>query len=89
MFRLAIEKALNHMINVNEINITRLDNSLVSVYVEDIDLRLFFLFDDFVWTALNTVIQLIIYIADHPSIGCDLYLRMVFLKVAKGKFSRI
>ena len=43
MFRLAIEKALNHMINVNEINITRLDNSLVSVYVDDIDLRLFFL----------------------------------------------
>ena len=39
MFRLAIEKALNHMINVNEINITRLDNSLVSVYVDDIDLR--------------------------------------------------
>ena len=43
MFRLAIEKALNHMINVNNINITRLDNSLVSVYVDDIDLRLFFL----------------------------------------------
>ncbi len=43
MFRLAIEKALNHMINVNDINITRLDNSLVSVYVDDIDLRLFFL----------------------------------------------
>ena len=43
MFRLAIEKALNHMVNVNDINITRLDNSLVSVYVDDIDLRLFFL----------------------------------------------
>ena len=33
MFRLAIEKALNHMVNVNDINITRLDNSLVSLYV--------------------------------------------------------
>ena len=43
MFRLAIEKALNHMINVNSINIDRLDNSLVSLYVDDIDLKLFFL----------------------------------------------
>jgi ubiquinone biosynthesis protein UbiJ len=43
MFRLAIEKSLNHMINVNSIDIERLDNSLVSLYVDDIDLRLFFL----------------------------------------------
>ena len=43
MFRLAIEKALNHMVNVNNIDIAHIDNKIVSFRVEDIDLSLFFL----------------------------------------------
>tara|TARA_B110000305_G_scaffold9104_1_gene8888 strand:+ start:633 stop:1154 length:522 start_codon:yes stop_codon:yes gene_type:complete len=42
MFRLTIEKALNHIINVNSINISHLDNSLISLCVDDIGLQLFF-----------------------------------------------
>jgi len=36
MFRLAIEKALNHMVNVNNIDIAHIDNKIVSFRVEDI-----------------------------------------------------
>ena len=43
MFRLAIEKTLNHMVNVNNIDIAHVDNKIVSFRVEDIDLSLFFL----------------------------------------------
>ena len=43
MFRLTIEKALNHMVNVNNIDIAHIDNKIVSFRVEDIDLSLFFL----------------------------------------------
>ena len=43
MFRLATEKALNHMVNVNNIDIAHIDNKIVSFRVEDIDLSLFFL----------------------------------------------
>ena len=44
MFRLAIEKSLNHMINTNSIDTERLDNSLIGISVHDIDLKLFFMF---------------------------------------------
>lgn len=43
MFRLAIEKTLNHMINVNNIDIEHIDNKIISLKVEEIDLSLFFL----------------------------------------------
>jgi len=43
MFRLAIENALNHMINVNNIDIAHIDNKIISLRVDDIDLGLFFL----------------------------------------------
>ena len=43
MFRLAIEKTLNHMINVNDIGIERIDNKIISLKVEEMDLSLFFL----------------------------------------------
>jgi len=47
MFRLAIEKALNHMVNVNNIDIAHIDNKIVSFRVEDIDLSLFFFVSEF------------------------------------------
>ena len=43
MFRLAIEKALNHMINANSVDITHIDNKIISLNVDDINLSLFFL----------------------------------------------
>ena len=43
MFRLAIENALNHMINVNNIDIAHIDNKIISLRVDDIDLGSFFL----------------------------------------------
>ncbi|MDP6163658.1 MAG: SCP2 sterol-binding domain-containing protein [Candidatus Thioglobus sp.] len=43
MFRLTIEKALNHIINVNNIDIAPIDNKVISLGVDDIDLSLFFL----------------------------------------------
>ena len=43
MFRLAIEKALNHMINANSVDISLIDNKIISLNVDEIDLRLFFL----------------------------------------------
>ena len=43
MFRLAIEKALNHMINANNVDISHIDNKIISLNVDEIDLRLFFL----------------------------------------------
>ena len=77
MFRLAIEKALNHMINVNDINITRLDNSLVSVYVDDIDLRLFFL-------CLNSRI-FVIENSEQKNTNVDITLnKKAFLALFKG-----
>jgi len=42
MFRLAIEKSLNHMINTNSIDTERLDNSLIGISVHDIDLKAIF-----------------------------------------------
>ena len=44
MFRLAIEKSLNHLINTNSIQTERLDDSLIGISVHDIDLKLFFMF---------------------------------------------
>ena len=77
MFRLAIEKALNHMVNVNDINITRLDNSLVSVYVDDIDLRLFFL-------CLNSRI-FVIENSEQKNTNVDITLnKKAFLALFKG-----
>ena len=43
MFRLAIEKALNHMINANSVDIALIDNKIISLNVDEIDLSLFFL----------------------------------------------
>ncbi len=43
MFRLAIEKALNHMINANSVDISFIDNKIISLNVDEIDLSLFFL----------------------------------------------
>ena len=43
MFRLAIEKALNHMINANSVDIALIDNKIISLNVDDINLSLFFL----------------------------------------------
>ena len=43
MFRLAIEKALNHMINANIVDISLIDNKIISLNVDEIDLSLFFL----------------------------------------------
>ena len=43
MFRLAIEKALNHLINVNNIDLKLIDNKIISLRVDEIDLGLFFL----------------------------------------------
>ncbi len=43
MFRLAIEKALNHMINANSVDIALIDNKIISINVDDINLSLFFL----------------------------------------------
>ena len=44
MFRLAIQKALNHIINTNSISTERLNNKLIVVSVNDMDLKLFFMF---------------------------------------------
>ena len=46
MFQLAIEKALNHMINTNSINTDRMNNKLIGIRVNDIDLKLFFMFSN-------------------------------------------
>ena len=43
MFRLAIEKALNHLINVNNIELKLIDNKIISLRVDEIDLSFFFL----------------------------------------------
>ena len=43
MSRLAIEKALNHMINANSVDIALIDNKIISLNVDDINLSLFFL----------------------------------------------
>lgn len=43
MFRLAIEKALNHMIYANSVDISLIDNKIISLNVDEIDLSLFFL----------------------------------------------
>ena len=43
MFRLAVEKALNRIINVNNIDLAHIDNKIINLRVEDIDLSLFFL----------------------------------------------
>lgn len=43
MFRLTIEKSLNHLINANNIDLTHIDNKIVSYRVDEIDLILFFL----------------------------------------------
>ncbi len=77
MFRLAIERALNHMINVNSINIDRLDNSLVSLYVDDIDLKLFFL-------CLNSRI-FVIENSEQKEANVDITLnKKAFLSLFKG-----
>ena len=77
MFLLAIERALNHMINVNSINIDRLDNSLVSLYVDDIDLKLFFL-------CLNSRI-FVIENSEQKEANVDITLnKKAFLSLFKG-----
>lgn len=77
MFRLAIEKALNHMINVNSINIERLDNSLISLYVDDIDLKIFFL-------CLNSRI-FVIENSEQKDANVDITLnKKAFLSLFKG-----
>ena len=43
MFRLTIEKSLNHLINANNIDLNHIDNKIVSFRVDEIDLTLFFL----------------------------------------------
>ena len=43
MFRLAIEKALNHMINANSVDISLIANKIISLNVYEIDFSLFFL----------------------------------------------
>ncbi len=77
MFRLAIEKALNHMINVNSINIERLDNSLISLYVDDIDLKIFFI-------CLNSRI-FVIENSEQKDANVDITLnKKAFLSLFKG-----
>ncbi len=43
MFRLTIEKSLNHFINANNIDLAHIDNKIFSLRVDEIDLSLFFL----------------------------------------------
>ena len=55
MFRLAIEKALNHMINANSVDISLIDNKIISLNVDEIDLSLFFLsLNDRIFVINNT-----------------------------------
>ncbi len=65
------------MINVNSIDIERLDNSLVSLYVDDIDLRLFFL-------CLNSRI-FVIENSEQKDANVDITLnKKAFLSLFKG-----
>lgn len=43
MFRLTIEKSLNHFINANNIDLAHIDNKIFCLRVDEIDLSLFFL----------------------------------------------
>ena len=43
MFRLTIEKSLNHFISANNIDLAHIDNKIVSFRLDEIDLTLFFL----------------------------------------------
>ena len=43
MFRLTIEKSLNHFIRANNIDLAHIDNKIVSFRLDEIDLTLFFL----------------------------------------------
>ena len=44
MFRLSLEKALNHLINTNNIDTERLNNKIIRLSVDEFNLRLLFMF---------------------------------------------
>ena len=44
MFRLTLEKTLNHLINTNNIDTERLNNKIIGISVDEFNLRLLFMF---------------------------------------------
>ena len=44
MFRLTLEKTLNHLINTNNIDTERLNNKIIGLSVDEFNLKLLFVF---------------------------------------------
>jgi ubiquinone biosynthesis protein UbiJ len=77
MFRLTLEKTLNHLINTNNIDTERLNNKIIGLSVDEFNLKLIFMFTNsrvFVMEMQN-----------QQNINVDIKLnKTVFLSLFKG-----
>ena len=77
MFRLTLEKTLNHLINTNNIDTERLNNKIIRLSVDEFNLRLLFMF------ANSRVFVMEMH--DQQSFDVDIKLnKTAFLSLFKG-----
>ncbi len=77
MFRLTLEKTLNHLINTNNIDTERLNNKIIGLSVDEFNLKLIFMFTN----SRVFVMEM----QDHQNINVDIKLnKNAFLSLLKG-----
>ena len=77
MFRLTLEKTLNHLINTNNIDTEGLDNKIIGLSVDEFNLKLLFKFTNSRVFGME--------IQDHQNINVDIKLnKNAFLSLLKG-----
>ena len=77
MFRLTLEKTLNHLINTNNIDTEGLDNKIIGLSVDEFNLKLLFMFTN----ARVFVMEM----QDQQNINVDIKLnKTAFLSLFKG-----
>ena len=77
MFRLTLEKTLNHLVNTNNIDTSRLDNKTIGLSVDELNLTLLFMF------ANSRVFLMEMH--DQQSLDVDIKLnKTAFLSLFKG-----
>jgi len=77
MFRLTLEKTLNHLINTNNIDIEGLNNKIIGLSVDELNLKLLFMFTN----SRVFVMEM----QDQQNINVDIKLnKTAFLSLFKG-----
>ena len=77
MFRLTLEKTLNHLINTNNIDAEELDNKIIGLSVDEFNLKLLFMFTN------SRVFVMEMY--DQQNVDVDIKLnKTAFLSLFKG-----